>query len=459
MRYEVPTRLTKELKPTPTDEYSSPDRKRGARLLLAEAAPSAVAFGVHERFTAAFAIHLGASALQVGMLSAVTHLFMAVSQFYSVRLIRLLGGRKRMLVATALLSVVPFLLMALVPVVPSAARVWTLVPLGALALALTFIGIPAWGSLVADLVPPYRRGRYLGLKGSIATGVVMAVGLTGALVLDGLGQKVVWGFVAVFVVAVAARLVSAAMLTRLADLRPDLRIDAGEAPWKQLMQFGETALGKYNRFILVFHVFLGMVGPFMAVYLLRDLQISYLGFVSLWAVSSVTTIIASPLWGRLADLRSTRLVLVISSALMVLHPLLWVVSTQTWHLFLVFGVMGIGGAGWAISTYNFVLENSDEESRPAAVGSFEAMASIGIFGGALVGGVIAAHVPTLFSHQVLTLFLLSFVLRLVTVTVLLPGVMSRRSWAGASESLVQEAIARAVVLRHGIAAAWHLVAH
>ena len=455
--WEVHTRLDNELEST--DEFSGPERKRGARLLLAEAGPHAVALGAHENFTAAFAIHLGASSLQVGVLAAANHLLLAASQFYSVQLIRVLGGRKRMLVATALLSALAYVFMALVPVVPSAARVWTLVLVSAFALALTYIGLPAWGSLVADLVPRHRRGRFLGLRGSIATGAALAVGLTGALVLDGLGQKVVWGFAAVFVVAVAARLVSAAILKRVADPRPDLRIDAGEAPWRQLMHLGETTLGKYNRFILVSHVCFGMGGPFLALYFLRDLQMSYLGFVSLGVVSMLTTMVASPMWGRLADLRSTRLVLVLSGALMVLYPLLWILSAQTWYLYLVFGAMGIGIAGWMISAYNFVLENSEEEGRAAAVGSFHAMAAIGIFAGALVGGAIATHLPTLFSHQVMTLFLLSFVLRLVTVTALLPGAISRRGFAGVAESLAHKRMALAAPLRHGLAAAWHVVAH
>ena len=58
-----------------------------------------------------------------------------------------------MLVAGSLMSAVPFLLLAMIPLVPSAARVWTLVVLGSLALTLTYLACPAWGSLVADLVP------------------------------------------------------------------------------------------------------------------------------------------------------------------------------------------------------------------------------------------------------------------------------------------------------------------
>ena len=62
-----------------------------------------------------------------------------------------------------IMPTVPFLLLAMVPLVPSAARVWTLVVLGSLALTLTYLAFPAWGSLVADLVPLGRRGRFLHL--------------------------------------------------------------------------------------------------------------------------------------------------------------------------------------------------------------------------------------------------------------------------------------------------------
>ena len=441
------------------DRYRSADRDRGARLILAEAGTEAVSIGVRERFTIAFAIFLGASTMQVGVLAAVSHLLLAVSQLSSTRLIRVLGSRKRMLVAGSLMSAVPFLLLAMIPLVPSAARVWTLVVLGSLALTLTYLAFPAWGSLVADLVPLGRRGRFLGLRSSILTGVGLTVGLGGAFLLDGLGQKVMWGFVSVFLVAVIARLFSAVILSRVVDPRPELIIDVGDSPWKQMTHLGKTKLGRYNGLNLAFHTSVGISAPFMAVYLLRELDISYSWFVGLGVVSSLTAMGANVLWGRLVDFKGSGLVLAISATLVALHPLVFLGSGQVWYLFLAFGIMGVTGAGWGIASHSFVLENSDEEERPAAVGTFNAMASAGMFMGALIGSSIAVHVPTLFSSQLQTLFLLSAALRFVTVAALMPGVIGTAGLTGLANSLLKSGAARTTVLRHRFASVVHAILH
>lgn len=128
-----------------------------------------------------------------------------------------------------------------------------------------------------------------------------------------------------------------------------------------------------------------------------------------------------------------------------------------WYLFLIFGLMGIGAAAWNISAYNFVLENSEEEQRPAAIGTFAVMASLGVFTGALIGGAIAAHMPVIFSHQLLTLFLLSSLSRLVAVAVLLPGALSEKSLPGHASSPMHAWMARGTALRCGVAAFMHAI--
>ena len=451
--------LSSDQGPRPGDEYSSPDRERGARLLMVESGAGAVAATVGQRFTAAFAIHLGASAFQIGILVAAINLMMVVTQLSAVRLIKPLGGRKRALVTAALVGALPFLFLALVPFVPSPARVWALVVLGALAVSLTFIGLPAWGSLVAELVPRGRRGRFLGLKGTIGNGVTLAVGLLGALLLDGLGQRVAWGFVALFVVAMAARMLSFAVLYRLVDPRPMLEIDTGGAPWSRLWNLRNTMVGRFNAFILVFHLCVGISMPFVAIHILRNLEVSYFLFISMGVASSMTTMAASPLWGRLADFRSTKLVLAASVILVALHPMLWLVSGQIWYLFAAFGTMGIASAGWNLALYKFALENASDEQQPVAVGTMVAIVAAGMFGGALIGGGIAAYLPTVFSYQLLTLFPLSSLLALTAVAVLLPGALGKRGLADMAESLLRRGAARSAALRHSVAIALQAQIH
>ena len=445
--------MTADPRPTsPRTHYDQPETKRGARLMMGEAGVKSIAHGAFGYFAAAFALRLGATTFQMGLFSATTELAVALSQLGAAYLVGPMGGRKRMVVSAALVSAVPWLFMALVPVVPEPLRIWALIPLAGLSIGLLSLGYPVWGSWISDLVPVHRRGRYMGLRGSVFTLVTMAVSMGGAALLDLLHGVVMWGFVTIFLIAMTSRLLSAVMLWRTTDPRPDLELLPGVAPWKQFAQMGQSKLGRFNFFILVFHFTVGMAGPFVSVYFLRELGISYTTFVGLGVAASAASIVTRPFWGRLADSRGNMLVLTISALAMSAWPFLLTVSAEMWYLWTVRIVAGASIAGWGIASTNFVLERSAEETRPSSVGFHNGMSSAGIVGGALVGGAIAAHLPTIFAYQMLTLFFLSGVLRLSCVLVFLPMVHEPgdRYLEGRPSLLaVQSAIGR------GATALWH----
>ena len=421
--------------------YERPEVKRAARLMLAESGVKALPNAAYGYFASAFAIRLGATTFQMGLFTACTDLMMALLQLGAAYLVGPLGGRKRMVIATALISALPWLLMALVPFIPGPFQVWSLIPLAGLSIALLFISDPAWGSWMSDIVPVHRRGRFLGLRGSLLTLVMMSVGMGGAAVLDRLHGAVMWGFVTVFLIAMTSRFVSMVVFWRILDPRPDLQLRPGVSPLKQFMAMGLSKLGRYNLFILVFHFAHGMGGPFVGIYLLRDLGVSYTTFVGLSVAASLAAVVCQPLWGRLADLRGNMLVLILSSLALATWPFLFVVSAQIWYLWTVHAITGVTTSGWGIAVYNFVLENSEEETRPSSVGFFNAMASMGVFGGALVGGAIAAYLPTIFSYQMMTLFFLSGILGLTSVLVFLRTVEEPKDRRSLRE-LVLSAMAR-----------------
>ena len=213
------------------DQYERPEVKRGARLMLSESGVKAFAGAAYGYFASAFAIRLGATTFQMGLFSACTELMTALSQLWAANLVGPLGGRKRMVITTVLISAIPWLLMAMVPFIPEPYRIWSLIPLAGLSIAVLLICDPAWGSWISDLVPVHRRGRFLGLRESLLILVAMSVGMGDAALLDRLHGLVMWGFVAVFLIAMIARLVSALIFWRIVDPRPDLQLRARSGPW------------------------------------------------------------------------------------------------------------------------------------------------------------------------------------------------------------------------------------
>jgi len=412
--------------------------------MLVESNFGCVPEAVQSNLLAAFAIRLGASTFQVGILSAVVNMFIAASLMFAARLVGLMGGRKRMLLATMAVGALPWVFISLVPLLPEGARVWALIPIGGVAVALFVVADPVWGSWMSDLVPVHRRGRYLGLRMSMVSVTTMAVGLCGAFVLDLLHDAVLWGFVAAFSVAAAARLVSLAFYWRIVDPRPELKLQPGPMPWKMFYGLRSSLLGRYNIFLLWYHIGIGFGTPFFSVYLLRDLDLKYTVFVALNMVQFVTMALTLPWWGKVCDRRGNMFVLVVTGITNGLWPLVHLVSPNLWYLTTAYAIVGAVTAGWAIVLYNFVLEHSEEGARPSAVGYARSMMAAGLFIGAIIGGVIASRVPGIFGYSLLTMFAVSAVIRTASVFAVLQFVRgtSGRSFRASLVDLFRAAPAK-----------------
>lgn len=389
---------------------------------MGEGGVSAISTGIYGNFTGAFAVRLGATTLQMSLFGAFTELLTALSGLAAPAMVALLGGRKRSVAITVAVSSLPWLLIASVPFLAPALRIWVLIPSTAIAVALLLVSDPMWGSWMADLVPQHRRGVFLGARGSLVTLVSIAVGMTGAAVLDKLHGGVMWGFTIMYLIAASMRIVSATMFMSVVDPRPHLRISFGMMPKARFAALGTTPLGRFHTFVLLFHVAAGLAGPFFTLYLLRSLGISYINFVGLGAAASLAAAITMPFWGKLADVKGNLFVLSLSAAAVSVWPFAILVSPDLWYLYSIHVAMGILTAGWGLSLYNFVIEKSDDENRPAEVGFFRAMASLGVFVGTLIGGLVASHLPEFNGNQFLTMFLLSGVFRSVSTAALLPRI-------------------------------------
>lgn len=448
---------------TPTTS-SRPDLKSSERLAFWEGPLASIALGIHQNFLAPFAIFLRASAFQVGLLSAVAQLLTALAQFSASPLMAFFGERKRMIIATVLASAIPWVPIAAVGFLPSSSGVWILIPLAGAALALYMLSDPAWGSWISDIVPVSRRGRFLGQRSSLATLVTVCVGVGAALTLDILDNATLWGFVGVFLLACVARLVSAFMFSRMMEPpSQETQPQKGDSRWYGKIGWHSPA-GRLTTYVGLLYFAVGVAGPFFAVYALRDLGYPYFTYIAINVASSIATVATLPLWGGLVDRRGNLWVLRIVSLGVSIVPLLWLVSPLPWYLV----VMNVfGGAVWAgfnLATLNFVIGSSDEDTRVARISYFRASGALGAFAGAVVGGALATHVPRIFAHQLMTLFLLSGMLRLGATLLFVPKLtepgQSRPTFGMSSLARVRlESLRGWALLRDGLSSIRHLLPH
>jgi MFS family permease len=369
--------------------------------------------GVTDHYATPAALFLGATVQQIGLITALPNLLSSLSQFLSVRVIYWVGGRLKLLVRLVFSQASLFLCIAMLPLFEIAHRVELLLIFLILAAVCGGLAGPAWGSLMSDYVPASKRGRYFGWRnrtvGAVTVGSIVASGL-----LLNFFQEISYGtgFLIIFSLAAAARYVSAYFISRM-DEPPHKKDPASDFTFLMfLRRFRESNFLKFVVFsgCLTFATYLA--APFFAVFMLRELQLSYLTYMALQVGSSLAALIALPLWGRHADLVGNVRVLRLSSFLASLIPMFWLLSHNPAYLMLVNLFAGFSWSGVTLSAGNFIYDAVTPQKRVRCIAYFNVINGLALFLGSSLGGFLASRLPPLFGHRLLGLFALSCSCRL-----------------------------------------------
>ncbi|HHT9153150.1 MAG TPA: MFS transporter [Candidatus Hypogeohydataceae bacterium YC40] len=286
---------------------------------------------------------------------------------------------------------------------------------------------PAWGSMMSDLVPVRRRGSYFGRRDRLLGFVSVTSVFLAGYYLNLKKEEALSGFFVLFLIAGVARVTSGYLLTKIYE--PPLRIK--EEHYFSFRDFLRRApegnFGRYVAFVAAIHFAVLMSAPFFAVFMLRELEFSYLTYSVLVTVAQTCAILSGPFWGRYADRVGNLKVLRICSSILPLLPALWVLSQDVRYLFFVQILSGIAWSGFNLCAVNFVYESAIPEKRTRCVSYYGAVTGIAAFAGLLLGGFLASHLPPITGYRLLSLFLLSGILRALARVFLLTNVKEVRS--------------------------------
>jgi MFS family permease len=273
---------------------------------------------------------------------------------------------------------------------------------------------PAWGSLMSDYIPSSKRGRYFGWRNRTVGAVTLGSVITSGLILN-LFREVSYGagFVIIFCLAALARYASAYFIKRM-DEPPHRRDPASDFTFLMFVaRFRESNFLKFVVFCacLTFATYLS--APFFAVFMLRDLQLSYLTYMALQVCSSFASLVALPLWGKHADLVGNVRVLRLSSFFAALVPALWLWSRDPAYLMLVQIWGGFSWSGVTLSAANFIYDAVTPQKRVRCIAYFNVINGVALFLGSSTGGFLATRLPPIFGYRLLSLFVLSCFCRLL----------------------------------------------
>ncbi|MEQ8205008.1 MAG: MFS transporter [Woeseia sp.] len=378
---------------------SDPDTQKSLKHSLRDASAFAVMTGIGETYLSAFAVFLRATTPQIGLLASVPPLLASLVQLLSAWLGHVTGHRRAIILVGASLQAFAWLPIIGLPLLFGDYAVPMLIGSVILYHAGAHLALPQWTSLLGDIVPERKRGRFFSQRTGRIAATTFASLICGGAVLHVMTQRdeTLIGFVALFSVAGIARLVSIYHLSRMHDQprqAAPMELPAGREWWQRIRHSNAI---RFSVFFALMQFAVAIASPFFTVYMLRDLNYSYLQFMANTGMAIFAQFLTLAQWGRISDVFGNRRILAVTGLFIPLMPLLWVFSTNFWYLLAIQALSGFSWAGFTLSASNFLYDLITPNRRTTYIAAHNVLAAGGVFCGAILGGFLGAVFPVDYS--------------------------------------------------------------
>jgi MFS family permease len=388
--------------------------KNSLNCSTAEGVFNAASGSITESYITPFALALGANNLQVGLLTSLRDFASTIAQIPGAKLTQFFDRKSIWLFVQIISKILLWVPIVLLPAFPTGSAIWFLIILFAATGFFASLRAPAWSSLMGDLVPTQKRGSYFGLRNTATGASGIAATLAAGYILT------LFGFPILFTIAIVLSLLSIPIFMKMHE--PSFK---KFYHYKYSFRFDPRELHntlKANRSLVIFTVYImfmyfavEVASPFYSVYMLRDLNISYVWFGGLTVVGALARILSFKYWGKLNDRFGSRTILIVTGIPACITPLLWtfvfdIPSIAALKLF-----DGFIWAGFDMVIFNYLLDATPAEKRPQYVANHNFVTGMGTVLGALIGGFLAqewSNSTFLWMSGLQLVFMTSFVLRL-----------------------------------------------
>lgn len=376
------------------------------------------AFG--ESYISPFAIAVNSSNSQIAMLTSIPGLLGPLSQVFGSKLIEKYS-RKKIVIQSLLLQIlmwIPIMALAFLfwkGILTNIIPVMLIVFYSAYAFFANIAG-PAWFSWMGDIVKEEERGRYFSNRNKICGAVSVICALIAAFALDFFKRNsfLLLGFVIFFAVAMFARTISRELFKKQYEPKFELKKGYYFTIWQFIKRMPSGNFGKFTLFRSLLSFVTAIAGPFFAVYMLRNLNFSYVDFMIVTISSAIFSLIAMPLWGKFSDKFGNYETIKLTSVFVISIPLLWMVHSSPYYLALVPELIsGVGWAGFNLATGNYIYDCVTPQKRGIVISYYNLLNGIGVFLGATFGAFLSTTISTNLIDPLLIIFLVSGLGRLL----------------------------------------------
>ena len=387
--------------------------KKSLKYSVYDGAAFAIMDGMTANFLTPFAVALKASVSMIAALTYVPQLVGAFIQLFAAKTVEIFSDRRKIIVASSLINAVLWIPLLLIPYLTPNHR-YLLIIYVSLQTLVSQLANPVWNSLMGDIVPKYERGNFFGLRNKVVESTSFLAALSAGLILNYFSAiNPFFGFTILFSAAFIGRMLSSVFRCMMHSPAPESVPVEKFSVIDFVKKMDNTNYGHFVSYIVLFKLAVSVSSPFFAVYMLRDLKLSYLQYTFVIAAELVGSFSSMGLWGRIIDKRGTKFVLYAAGLLTPIVPFLWLFSKNIYWLILVELFTGFAFAGFNLSTSNFIFDSVQPENRVRCIAYYKFFEGIAAFLGAALGGFLVAYLPAwIFVSSIPIVFIISGIFRI-----------------------------------------------
>ncbi|MGC9397947.1 MAG: MFS transporter [Anaerolineae bacterium] len=364
--------------------------RRNLRRMIVGGILENVSDAIVNTYQSVYLLTLGASRVEIGLLSSLSNFAMPVAMLPGGRLATGRQTYKRLAILPSFVGRALLIGLIVLPYfgIPLRLLIYLAIAFAVGRAFLLHFANPAWTALLGKSVPARWRGRYFSARNIFMSGTAFVVLLLIGESIDRLGEPL--GYQVALGVAVAAALGAAYTLFHLEEPSPDVPPPGGLSAagfWKRARaQEGFLRLCTVST---LWSLGVNVASPFFLIFLVERVQVSAatLGVVS--AVSTLAALPAQRLFGLWVDRKGTAWVQRLTGFLIPLVPALWSFIRHPWQAFSLQAFGGFVWAGYNLAAFNLLLEVTPEDLRPRFVAFRQSLVGVGMAAGAALGGWIA----------------------------------------------------------------------
>jgi len=372
-------------------------------------------------------IAAGASVSGVALLSSLTNLFLSI---FLLRVPSLLEGPRTSIRRTVLilaiantmtwvpLATIMILFAHVSPLILTALWIVNIIP-------AVLLG-PLRDYWLANIVPTDKMGRYLSWRSVITGAAYLATFYGMGMILQATADSNSMGFFIILLFALLSSAASALLYTRI---KPPSALDVKNKDsdfgfLTFLKQAKNSHLGVFILFVSMFTFATNIAGPLFASYMMGDqvgdLHFNYMTYTVIISFEFIARVFSLTFWGKMVDKSGSLKVIGTVTYLIPFVPILWLFSSNIAYLCMIQAFSGVIWSAFDLGVQTFIYKATSPAQRLRYIVYYKSLTSFSVALGALTGALLVNNVVPIFGSKILTLFLLSGILRMAVARVMLP---------------------------------------